>query len=814
MRKFAPLGPPVVSALFVLACGVVELPFSAEDSRGSGGTVGDEETRDDEPHEDRTVGESPTEILRTTEISEPEAPSDERVSCGDTLVRDLYVPESAVEDEVKELVAQMSLDQKLLQLTGIPTPDYDDEARYEYASLSRDDPELGLRGYRWTDGPHGVNLALQYRHVRYKNYATSFPTSILQGATFDVDLARRLGEAMGDEAQASGATVLLAPTMNILRHPFWGRAQETFGEDSFHIGRMATGVVLGIQEHIAACAKHYAANNIEAARTKLNAEMDEQTLRETYGRHFEMVVRDAGVACMMAAHNAVNGTKSTQNQLLLSEMLRKDMGFRGFTVSDWWAMPSRNGNGQGPAGPPEDEATARASLLAGLDIEMPWTIHYDAIPRLIETKQLNVAVVDDAVSNVLEQKLRFRSAYLEEEAGLKPAATEYDETDGFLLSSDEHRNLAREVAEKGIVLLKNDGFDGGEPVLPIRHAKKVAVLGNQIRFKVKAGRGEVDVDFTFGLEAALGDRGSSEVKVDPKLVIGPFDGITSAAPEGIDVVWGGSSVENVDDVDVLVVVVGLTAGDEGEEFTGAADRDTLDLLEEHNQLITEAIALGKQVIVVVEGGGAVNMPWLDDVSAVVMAFYPGQQGGEALGRLLFGQANFSGKLPITWPRSQDQLPTFMDGLTTVMDYYVGYKRFDHEDLEPLFPFGYGLSYATFEYKNLSVPCATATKNAVIPVSVDVKNTSGVSGEEVAFVFASYPDSDARRPEKELKGFARVHLEAGETKRVTVPIRVEDLKYWDMEKSAWVVEEGRVEFRAGPRADTLPLQATVEIGSAN
>lgn len=806
----------------LLACGVVELPFPGGDGAGGSGGVGNEELRDNEPYHDRSVGEAPTEVLRVTEVSNPEEPpSTERVACEDVQVRDFYGSDDEVLSEVDELLGEMSLDQKVLQLTGVPTPNYQDPARYEYASLSRDDSALGLRGYKWTDGPHGVNLALQYRRSEdFENYATSFPTSALQGATFDVDLARRLGEAMGDEAQASGATVLLAPTMNILRHPFWGRAQETFGEDSFHIGRMATSVVLGIQEHIAACAKHYAANNIEFDRTNLNAELDEQTLRETYGRHFEMVVRDAGVACVMAGHNAVNGTKATQNQHLLSEMLRRDMGFRGFTVSDWWAMPSVNNNGQGPAGPPEDEQTARASLLAGLDIEMPWTIHYDAIPRLIEKGQLNVAVVDDAVRNVLEQKLRFHSAYLDESAGLKPPTTEYDEEDGSLRSTEEHLGLAREIAEKGIVLLKNDAFQDEEPVLPIRSAKKIAVLGNTVDFKVKFGRGEVEVKSTFGLEAALGDRGSSEVKVDPEFAVGPFDGINAAKSDGTEVVWGGSVVANVDDVDLFVVVVGLTAGDEGEEFTGAADRKSLSLDPRHTQLIADAVQLGKPVVVVVEGGSAVSMPWLDDVSAVVMAFYPGQLGGEALGRLLFGQANFSGKLPITWPRSEAQLPVFNSAdsekgeFTTVMDYYVGYKRFDHENLEPLFPFGYGLSYSTFEYKNLSVPCATATTSAVIPVTVDVKNTSGIAGDEIVFVFASYPETKARRPEKELKGFARVSLEPGETKRVTIPIRVEDLKYWDTETNGWVVEEGPVEFSVGPSSVELDLHATVEVGTAN
>ncbi len=815
-RKLILRTSAVLPALVLFACGVIEVPFEPGEVDGSGGDRLDEELRDHSPYVDRSKGDDPIAILRTSEISDPEEPpDDERVACEDRLIRDRYQPTEETLAEVEALLSEMDLEQKLLQITGIPAPDPSDLGRYEEASLSRDDEQLGLRGYKWTDGPHGVNLALQYRHLKYKNYATSFPTSVLQGATFDVELVRRLGQAVGDEAQASGASVLLAPTMNILRHPLWGRAQETFGEDSFHIGRMATHMVLGIQEHIASCAKHYAANNIELGRTKLNAEMDEQTLRETYGRHFEMVVRDAGVACVMAAHNSVNGTKSTQNQLLLSEMLRKDMGFRGFTVADWWAMPSANNNGQGPVDAPEDEVTARASLLAGLDIEMPWMLHYDAIPRLIEKGELSEAVVDDAVANVLEQKLRFRSAYLDEPHGLTEPTTEYDEKEGFLRSPDEHLNLALEAAEKGIVLLKNEPFEGDQPLLPIRGVKKIAVLGKTVKFTVGAGRGPVAVEFSFATDAALGDRGSSEVTVDPDKTTGPYDGILATKPAGVEVV-SGSTVAPAEDADLIVVVIGLSAGEEGEEFTHAADRESLDLDPIHTQLVADAVELGKPVVVVVEGGSAVNMPWLDDVSAVMMAFHPGQRGGEALGRLLFGDANFSGKLPLTWPRSNEQLPAFKnpEGTTTVMDYFVGYKRFDHEELEPLFPYGHGLSYSTFKYDNLSVPCETASTSAIIPVTVDVKNTKGPAGEEIVFVFASYPETNARRPEKELKGFARVHLEPGATKRVTIPIRVEDLKYWDMERGSWVVEEGPVEFRVGPSAGQLKLKQTVQISSGS
>ena len=284
---------------------------------------------------------------------EPVVDEENRTSCGDTEISDTYIPDPAIQEEARSLLSQLTIDQKMWQLTGIASPDYNDGSRWEDIQRSRDVEALNLRGYRWRDGPHGLNLEAGRGRNDLQNYATSFPTSVAQGATFDMDLVSRVGQAMGDETLASSNNVLLAPCMNVLRHPFWGRAQETFGEDTFHLGRIGTALVQGIQQHITGCAKHYTGNNIEDRRWSINAQMDEQTLREVYGRHFEMVVRDGGVGCVMAAYNSVNGTKSTQNRHTLTNILRDDMRFKGFVLTDWWAMPGAD-FGQGPVEAPQD----------------------------------------------------------------------------------------------------------------------------------------------------------------------------------------------------------------------------------------------------------------------------------------------------------------------------------------------------------------------------------------------------------------------------------------------------------------------------
>ena len=302
-----------------------------------------------------------------------------KMSCGDGTWTDLYSPGYTAprDPQVNTLISSMTLPLKLKQMQG--TEPGADGQNYTDIFRSPDDTTTMIKGYMYRDGPRGVNLdAPQVGRENAGNYATAFPQVSARGASFDLDLEYRIGVAQGDETIASGNTLMLGPCINILRHPAWGRSQETYGEDSFHLGRMGSAYTAGLQTFVAGCAKHFAANNIEANRAANNAQMDEQTLREVYARHFEMVVKDGGVACVMAAYNLVNDTKSTQNKHLLTDVFKTGMGFRGFVLTDWWAMPGGTNNGLDSA---TRQNNAAGAVNAGLDIELPWILIFAAPGR-------------------------------------------------------------------------------------------------------------------------------------------------------------------------------------------------------------------------------------------------------------------------------------------------------------------------------------------------------------------------------------------------------------------------------------------------
>ena len=359
-----------------------------------------------------------------------------------------------------------------------------------------------------------------------------------RGAAFDLDLEYAIGEAIGDEMQAAKQTVLLAPCMNILRHPLWGRAQETYGEDSFHVGRLASAMVVGVQQHIAANAKHYMGYDIENGRTQTNNSQmaDEQVLRETYGRHFRMTVQDAGVASVMASYNEVNGIKSTQNGHILTDVLRNDFGFKGFVLSDWWAMPGFTSI--------PDSSTQKTGAIkainAGLDVELPWGLYYGQLENLVNSGTLSRQDLQTHAERVLQQKFRFNSQSLSGNVGLKAPVTIYQNS--RIKCNDSHRALAKQAALESMVLLKND--KGTLPISPM--VKKVAVLGANIPYtSVDGGNGSAGANRTvnFATDVRTGDLGSSRAfsDPDPKQTVGPAAGITMTAPAGVNVVSGTSA---------------------------------------------------------------------------------------------------------------------------------------------------------------------------------------------------------------------------------------------------------------------------------
>ncbi len=633
----------------------------------------------------------------------------------------------------------MTLDEKVHEMSGnmgvlgLPVM----LVRYNYRTFDAGGSRrLGIPPLRFTDGPHGVALG----------NSTCFPVAAARGATFDTDLEERVGEAMGIEARVQGANLFGGVCINVLRHPGWGRAQETYGEDPHHLGAMGVAAVTGLQRHVMACIKHFACNSIEESRFKVDVRVDERTLREVYLPHFKRCV-DAGAAAVMSAYNRVNGPYCGHSRNLLREILKDEWGFKGFVVSDFVF-----GLYYGKAG-----------VEAGLDVEMPLTRCYGRkLRRLVQSGEASEDLIDDAVGRILRQKDRFAGiGQTAGKADLKPACP-------------EHGALAREAAGKAIVLLKNES-----DTLPLsrERIKKIAVLG------------------PLADKPNIGDKGSSQVR--PPYVVTPLEGIRKAATGAIEVVYddGGNPARAADlarEADVAIIVVGLTAKEEGEYFPFppmGGDRTNLDLPAAHEDLIRRVAEASDRCVVILEGGSAITMgAWKDRVPAILMAWYPGMEGGHAIAEILFGNINPSGKLPMTFPKTTEQLVDFDKRAAQVTyGYHHGYRHFDVEKLEPEFPFGFGLSYTRYGYDNLRLDEDRVGPQDRIRAGVEVTNTGTVAGEEVVQLYVGCRGSEVERPVKELKGFTRVALEPGETKTVGLEIDVTDLAFYDVGAKTWRVE---------------------------
>jgi beta-glucosidase len=653
---------------------------------------------------------------------------------------------AAVERRVDDILALMTIDEKVDQMHGSGFSDG--------AWRTPDNPHLGIPGFAMIDGPRGVQLLA--------GDATSFPVAMARGATWDVALEERVGDAIGTEARAKGASVLLAPTLNLLRHPRWGRAQETYGEDPLHLGRMGVAFIRGAQRHVIATAKHYALNSIEDTRLVVDVRVDERALREVYLPQFRMAVQEGHVAAVMAAYNRVNGQYCAENYHLLHEILDDDWGFAGFVMSDWFVG-------------------TRSTLLsawAGLDIEMPVPVYYDdTLTAAVEGEAIPLWVIDDAVRRILRTKLCFR------------LDSDPPQLDPAQVQSPAHLDLALEVARKSIVLLKNAGGS-----LPLDDAGSIAVVGDQ------------------AATASLGDAGSSVVT--PSFAISPLDGIRARAREATVLPVAGPPLAADDRAivaaaDAAVVVVSLNSEDEGEGDREGGDRFGLGLRPEQDALIAAVAALNPRTIVVLEGGSAITMPWANEVEAILMAWYAGQLGGEALADILFGDVNPSGRLPLSFPRRESDLPPFDNRhLTVRYGYFHGYRWLDHHGIAPLFPFGFGLSYTTFGLTSLALSSATMPPDGRVQASVDVANTGGMAGDTVVQLYVTQPGTD--RAARVLRDFARVSLEPGETRTITLGVAAADLASWDSARRGWVVEPGAYELCVGSSSRDLPLCGSVTV----
>ncbi|MDG6101596.1 glycoside hydrolase family 3 C-terminal domain-containing protein [Dactylosporangium aurantiacum] len=625
------------------------------------------------------------------------------------------------------------------------------------SSFWRSTAVTGVPQITLTDGPHGVRKALpDTTELLASEPATCFPPAVALGSTWDPAIARRVGEALGDEALAMDVQVLLGPGINLKRSPLGGRNFEYFAEDPLLTGVLAVEWVKGLQSRgVGASLKHYAVNSQETDRMRVSADLDERTLRELYLRAFQRVVTRAKPWTVMCAYNRVNGVLASQHHWLLTEVLRGEWGYEGLVVSDWGAVADRV-----------------EAVRAGLDLTMPGP-DPEGDRRLVEAVRagtLDESVLDTAVSRV--------SALVRAALAARTSAT-YD--------ADAHHALAREVAGRGIVLLKNDGG-----VLPLRPGQgTVAVLGEHARTPRFQGGG------------------SSQVT--PTRLDNALDEITALAGGPVTFAPG------YDDIDAAVAlardaaVALVFAGTERE--TEGADRDALDLPAAHVELIERVAAVNPRTVVVLSNGAVVRTtPWDAAVPAVVEGWLLGQAGGGAIADVLFGRVNPSGRLTETIPLHLADHPSYLDfpGEAGHVRYgegvHVGYRGFDARQQQVAYPFGHGLSYTTFDYGPATV---TATPDGLL-VRLRVTNTGGRDGREVVQAYVSLPGSAVRRPPRELKAFANVAVAAGATVEVELPIARDDLAYWDTRLSRWIVEGGTYRVEVGASSRDLRVTATADV----
>ena len=694
-----------------------------------------------------------------------------------------------------ELVSRMTLDEEVEQMTGsglarvILFPLFHDgEMGPVYAGRNE---RLGIPPIAFTDGPRGVICGR----------STAFPVAMARAATWDLELQRRVGDAIGQEVRAQGANYWGGLCLNLVRHPSMGRAEETYGEDPWLTGEMGAAILTAVQRHnVMACAKHFALNSMETARFKNDVLIDERTLREVYLPHFEKAV-EHDVASFMSAYNKVRGEWCGENRHLLTTILREDWGFRGYVTSDWmWGVYD-----------------GQRGAHAGLDIEMPRGKAYGSnLKRLVERGDVPKAEVDESVRRIVRTKLVYLTR--EDPQAYPPS----------LVASAEHRALAREVAERSMVLLKNDGA-----LLPLDKARvrKIAVVGHL-----------ADADNT-------GDHGSS--KVNPPYVTSALTGLRDHLGAGTTVLHAnGADLAEVTriarEADAVVVVAGTRwdeigeyiSDDQGLRPSGPAqkhplviklpfmkeplvmsggDRVPLSLKPRDLSVIQAASKANARCVVALVGGSVFTMEeWRHDVPAILMAWYFGMEGGHALARVLFGDVNPSGKMPLTTPKDEKQLP-FFDEYADTIQYgpYHGYTLFDKEGHEPAYPFGYGMSYTTYAYKNLQVATPTVGPRGSVDVTVDVTNTGTRAGEEVVELYVGFEGSKVDRPVKLLRGFAKVALAPGQTKTVPLSVAVKDLAWYDAGKKAWQVDDMKYGVLVGPSSrasDLLKASFTVASGS--
>lgn len=700
----------------------------------------------------------------------------------------LYAQDNtAVELKIEGLIKKLTLEEKVTMIHA------------SSAFTSGAVPRLGIPELMMSDGPHGVRPEQGRYWVQTEKLpdsGTYLPTGVCLAATWNTDLGYAFGSVLGSEANFRGKDIILGPGINIIRTPLNGRNFEYLGEDPYLVSRMAVGYIKGVQDQgISACVKHYAANNQETLRNSIDVQMSERALREIYLPGFKAAVTEAHVNTLMGAYNKFRGQWCTHNDYLINKILKGEWKFDGMVISDWGAVHSTM-----------EALTNGTDLEMGTDLGMlPHPDYHkfflgDTVVALVKSGKISEPVIDEKVRRILRVMFKTHAIDHQRKKGAYNTAA--------------HRQTALKIAEEGIVLLKND-----DHILPLDKSKikNIAVIGyNAARPQSMGG-------------------GSSQVKAFYEIT--PLQGLKKAAGSAISINYKqGYKIERdakADDAmikeaadaaakaDIAIVVGGWTHGydytvwNDNAYDAESVDKPDMKMPFGQDELIKAVLKANPKTIVVLIGGGAIDMTqWIDQTKGIIQAWYPGMEGGNALARIIFGEINPSGKLPMSWPKKLEDcgahhLGEYPGDGTTVRykdDIYVGYRYYDTYNVEPQFAFGYGLSYTSFEYNNLKMKSAHHRST----ISFTIKNTGKMAGAEIAQVYIKQEKSTLPRPEKELKGFRKIFLQPGEQKQVTLTLKEDAFQYYDDEEGRWILEPGVFDILVGSSSRSIRLKGKVNL----
>nr|WP_258958415.1 glycoside hydrolase family 3 C-terminal domain-containing protein [Bacillus mobilis] len=667
--------------------------------------------------------------------------------------------------DIKSIISQMTLEEKASLCSGL---DF-----WNTKGIER----LGIPSIMVTDGPHGLRKQAEGAdHLGIYNSipSTCFPSAVGLASTWNKELINQVGVALGEECQAENVGVLLGPGANIKRSPLCGRNFEYFSEDPYLSSQMATNHVKGVQSQgVGTSLKHFAVNNQEHRRMSVDAIVDERTLREIYLASFEDVIKEAQPWTVMSAYNKINGEYASENTYLLNDILKDEWGFEGFVVSDWGAVNERV-----------------ASLANGLELEMPssFGIGEKKIIDAVNGGELTIEKLDQSVERLLNIIFKAVDNQLE----------------NAVYSKEAHHQLAREVASESMVMLQNE-----DSILPLKREGTVAVIGEFAKQPRYQGGGSSHINPT-KLESIL-----EEIE----MVSGEKTNILFAqgydlASDDVDENMINEAKIVAGSADTAVLFVGLPDRYESEGF----DRKHLQMPKNHVQLIEAIAEVQNNIVIVLSNGAPIEMPWIGKVKGILEGYLGGQALGGAIADILFGDANPSGKLAETFPKVLSDNPSYLNfpGEGDIVEYkegvFVGYRYYDKKKIEPLFPFGFGLSYTNFEYSNISIDKKEIKDTDTVSVRVNVKNTGSIAGKEIVQLYIKDVESSMIRPEKELKGFEKVELQPGEEKTVSFTLNKRSFAYYNVEWKEWHVETGEFEILVGKSSKEIVLHDSIFVQS--